>query len=357
MQGARQGGAGPLFISGAALDQLMPMYLWLDPGGHIKAMGSTLGKLLGDAVPLGGGFLDHFVIRRPRNVETMADLSRLCGVRLHLHTCDRPETAFRGIAVPLGDAQGILVNLSFGIEAAAAVRRHALTSADFAPTDLTVEMLYLSEAKSAVMDELHDLNRRLQQAKTEAEEQALTDTLTGVGNRRAMDATMERLIQSRLPFGLMHLDLDYFKQVNDTMGHAAGDYVLQRVALVLRDEIRVGDAVARVGGDEFVLLFPGITQVERLALIAGRIIERLSHPIEYYGQPCRIAASVGMTLSVGYDRPEAERMLADADRALYASKSGGRARATAYDATLDDTALTGGAQNAPGQALATTRGK
>lgn len=330
-----EAGEQPLLISPDALARLMPMYLWLSLEGRIRAIGGTLSKLLPDTPLVGQDFVEHFRVRRPREVDSMAELTLLLGTRLHLHPRAHPETGFRGIAVPLAGDQGIIVNLSFGIEAAEAVRRHELTNADFSPTDLTVEMLYLSEAKTAVMDELHDLNRRLQLAKTAAEEQALTDTLTGLGNRRAMDQTVERLLQSGIPFGLMHIDLDFFKQVNDTFGHAAGDYVLQRVALVLRDEIRVGDAAARVGGDEFVLIFPGLTMVERMAVIASRIIERLSHPIEYYGKPCQIGTSIGMTLSVQYDKPRADRMLSDADRALYASKSSGRSRATAYSPRLD----------------------
>lgn len=143
---------------------------------------------------------------------------------------------------------GAFLNLSFGIGVAEAVRRHALTVEDFAATDLTVEMLYLVEAKTAVMDELRNLNRRLQGAKVAAEEQALTDQLTGLRNRRALDLQMKALIRLGASFGLMHIDLDFFKQVNDTLGHAAGDHVLREVARVLTQETRATDMAARVGG-------------------------------------------------------------------------------------------------------------
>ncbi|OIQ76147.1 putative diguanylate cyclase YegE [mine drainage metagenome] len=318
-----------------ALECLMPMFLWLSPSGHIRAVGATLRKLLGGADPTGLRFLEVFHIRRPRHASTMDDVMRLAGTRMHLQLRIRPQTGFRGIAVPLADGQGALVNLSFGIEVAEAVRAHDLTDADFAPTDLTVEMLYLAEAKSAVMTELHDLNRRLQLAKSEAEEQALTDTLTGLGNRRKMDTVIDRLILSGVAFGLMHVDLDFFKQVNDTLGHAAGDHVLQCVSRVLRAETRTGDTVARVGGDEFVLIFPGLAQTERLATIAERIIQTLAQPFYFEGKACRVSASIGMNVSTQYDPPQPDRMLSDADRALYASKYGGRSRATAYSPDLD----------------------
>jgi GGDEF domain-containing protein len=137
-----------------------------------------------------------------------------------------------------------------------AVRRYGLTVADFAATDLTIEMLYLVEAKSAVMEELRHLNLRLHGAKAAAEEQALSDTLTGLCNRRALDLGLGALVQQGQTFGLMHLDLDYFKQVNDTHGHAAGDAVLRQVALVLREETRASDLVARVGGTSLCWCFP-----------------------------------------------------------------------------------------------------
>jgi len=229
---------------------------------------------------------------------------------------------------------GMLLNLSFGIGVTEAVRDYGLTSADFAPTDLTVEMLYLVEVKSAVMDELRKLNSRLQGAKVAAEEQAFTDTLTGLKNRRAMDHVLARYIERGERFGLMHLDLDFFKDVNDTLGHAAGDHVLQHVANILVAETRVDDTVIRAGGDEFVIIFPRLTAPSRLNDIAKRIIGKLERPILFNENSCRISASVGTTVSEFYASADAERMLADADIALYASKHGGRARATIFSDAL-----------------------
>lgn len=221
------------------------------------------------------------------------------------------------------------MNLSFGIDVAETVRVNDLTDADFAPTDLTAEMLYLAEAKSAVMQELRALNHRLQQAKAAAEEQVLTDTPTGLANHRAMDQAVDRLIGQAAPFGLAHVDLDYFKQVNHSVGYAAGDHVRQTVALILLDETRSGDTVARVGDAEFLLAFPGLSLIDAMGPIAERIISRLSEPIDYRGQPCRISASIGMTVSTLYADLMPDRLLSDADRAHYASKSAGRDRATA----------------------------
>ena len=313
----------------AALARLMPMHVSLDAAGQILGMGPTLAKLLGDA-PIGHAFSAVFIVRRPAGLNTATDLRARAGERLHLALRDLAGTTLRGLAVPV-EGGGLLINLSFGIGVIEAVRQHRLAGADFAPTDLAVEMLYLVEVKTAVMQELRRLNLRLQGAKVAAEEQALTDTLTGLRNRRALDTTLPAVIRQGVGFGLMHIDLDYFKQVNDTLGHAAGDLVLREVAKVLTLETRASDTVARVGGDEFVVILPGLSDVNRLAQIARRIIDRLTQPIDFEGKACLISASIGLTTSTRYDPPDADRMLSDADAALYASKRAGRAQAQFFD--------------------------
>lgn len=323
-----------------ALDVLMPMHLCLSPSGQIDSAGATLSKLFPDASLLAHSFFDIFDVRRPSGVGTMAGLTAHAGERLYLSAlgCDLP--AMRGIVVPRARAQGLLLNLSFGIGVIDAVRDHSLTGADFAPTDLTVELMYLVEAKSAVMDELRNLNLRLQGAKVAAEEQALTDTLTGLRNRRALEADLANLVRQSVPFCLMHIDLDYFKAVNDTLGHAAGDHVLREVAQVLGAETRHGDTVARVGGDEFVVVLPALSDATLLHQIARRIINRLGLPMDYDGQPCRIACSIGMTMSSRYATLDLDRALGDADHALYASKRAGRGRATLFHDLGDGTGKT-----------------
>ncbi|MDZ4093531.1 MAG: GGDEF domain-containing protein, partial [Paracoccaceae bacterium] len=168
---------------------------------------------------------------------------------------------------------------------------------------------------------------RLQGAKVAAEEQALSDMLTGLGNRRALDIAIRKIISTGVSFGLMHIDLDYFKAVNDTLGHAAGDHVLRVVARVLSEETRIGDTLARVGGDEFVVVLPDLSDRVEMGQIADRIIENLSQPTAFEGKICRVSASIGMTISTDYVTVTADQMLNDADQALYASKHAGRGRA------------------------------
>lgn len=321
----RAGAALPL----ATLDTLLPMHVLLDPTGHITHAGPTMRKLRPDAPMEGRRFLELFELSRPRMVETMPALLASAGTKLHLRLRDEPRTALKAVLAPLApDPQGrcgAVVDVSFGISILDAIQSYSLHSGDFAPTDLTIEMLYLIEAKTAAMEASRTLNTRLQGAKIAAEEQAYTDTLTGLKNRRAMDHILARLIRTGQAFALMHLDLDWFKQVNDNHGHAAGDHVLQHVAALMIEETRAGDTVARIGGDEFVLLFHQLTRRPRIEEIARRLIARLEEPIAFDGATCRVSCSMGTTLSTDYAAPRADQMLADADAALYESKKAGRA--------------------------------
>lgn len=314
-------------LSGDALDQLMPMHVQISSTGHITHAAPTLCKMRKDVELAGVRFLEVFEIRRPRNINTMSSFETAVGQKVHLKFRDAPNTSLKGTLVELPDG-GYLLNLSFGISVIEGVRDYGLTIADFASTDLTVEMLYLVEAKTAVMEELHRLNRRLQGARVAAEEQAFTDTLTGLKNRRALDHVLLRYSGNDAAFGLMQLDLDYFKKVNDTHGHAAGDLVLQQVAIILVEETRQVDTVARVGGDEFVLVFADLTNVGELCGIGERIIRRLEEPVIFDGKPCVISGSIGISTTEMYKTPTPETMMADGDAALYASKNKGRACVT-----------------------------
>jgi diguanylate cyclase (GGDEF)-like protein len=321
----------PLMINPGELDRLMPMHLALSPDGQIISHGPTLGKVFRRQTLIGQDVFSVVGFRRPGGIHSMADLLQRRLQRLQLHPIGSPQDVLRGLAVPMASG-GLLLNLSFGINVIEGTRRHSLTDADFAATDLTVELMYVMEAKSAVTTELRQLNVRLQGAKVAAEEQAMTDTLTGLRNRRAADATLAALCEAHAAFSLLHMDLDYFKAVNDTLGHAAGDHVLKVVAQILEAEIRGADTAARVGGDEFVVIMPGLVDPDRLQAIAARLIASISEPIAFDSATCTVSASIGMTRSVIYDQALPEQMMADADAALYASKHAGRGRAQLYAA-------------------------
>ena len=172
------------------------------------------------------------------------------------------------------------------------------------------------------------LAQQMRGARDAAEERATTDSLTGLGNRRAFEDQLNRLCSKGDPFSLMLLDLDYFKQVNDRLGHPGGDYVLQQVAVILRQEMRQEDTIVRFGGDEFAIIVSDIADREGLRRIAVRLKDRLQGQMSFEGQNCRVSASFGLLCSCDVDVAHPQQMLVDADRALYASKRAGRGRVT-----------------------------
>lgn len=309
----------------AMLDVLCPMHIVFSRDGMILLAGPTAKKIYQEDL-IGLHFLDVFEIKRPREITTIDALCEKTGSRLKLRFRTPPFRQLQGVVMEGPEVGQMIINLSFGISIVDAVRECDLTAADFAATDLTVEMLYLVEAKSAAMEASRQLNERLQSARIEAEEQALTDTLSGLKNRRAMDQALASMLATGEPFAMMHADLDFFKSVNDTLGHAAGDYVLQEVAKIMTDETRENDVVARVGGDEFVLLIKGIEDHETLDQIAQRIICRLQTPMPFDGHMCRISGSIGTVVAGDYQNPTADQLLGDADAALYSAKHAGRGR-------------------------------
>jgi diguanylate cyclase (GGDEF)-like protein/PAS domain S-box-containing protein len=163
-----------------------------------------------------------------------------------------------------------------------------------------------------------------------AEEQirhlAYHDSLTNLPNRALMKDRLTVAVaqarRSRQPLAVMFLDLDRLKLVNDTVGHAVGDRLLQGVAERLIAFVREGDSVARVGGDEFTLLLPNIAGMEDALRVAERILERLREPWMLVGHEFHVSASLGISMYPG-DGEDAETLLRNADTAMYRAKDRG----------------------------------
>ncbi|WP_127751764.1 MULTISPECIES: EAL domain-containing protein [unclassified Devosia] len=180
-------------------------------------------------------------------------------------------------------------------------------------------------------------NIELEAARVRIEHNALHDSLTGLPNRRFLDDILKALSSNSENPGrhiaLLHLDLDRFKQINDTMGHAAGDAMLVHVSRVLRDSCEPGSFVARVGGDEFVVVLTDRTGDAELTELAERIISRMQQPISFEAHECRCGVSIG--IAVDDNSPAAaEQLLINADIALYRAKKRGRNRHEFFSAAL-----------------------
>ncbi|MHA6299868.1 bifunctional diguanylate cyclase/phosphodiesterase [Devosia sp. CAU 1758] len=172
-------------------------------------------------------------------------------------------------------------------------------------------------------------NNELEAARIRIEHNALHDSLTGLPNRRYLD----EVLMSHAADGyhgsgsiaLLHIDLDRFKQINDTLGHAAGDAMLIHASKVLRANCRETDFVARIGGDEFVILSSAGPSDARLKLIADRIVREMRRPAVHEGHECRFGVSIGVAVSRSADI-DVRQLLVNADIALYRAKALGRSR-------------------------------
>ena len=157
---------------------------------------------------------------------------------------------------------------------------------------------------------------------------ALHDPLTGLANRRLLlDRLSVALIQARRsngPMAIMYLDLDGFKEVNDTMGHGAGDTLLKFVAERLTRTVRAEDTVARLGGDEFVMTLRHIHGAADAGAMAGKVIEVLAKPYEIEGRMVQVTVSAGVAIYPNDDDKDAESLLKSADTALYEAKRAGK---------------------------------
>ena len=164
------------------------------------------------------------------------------------------------------------------------------------------------------------------------------DALSGALNRASFTEVLEQAAWRRgeggPSFSLLCIDLDRFKEVNDSLGHAAGDEVLRLATQRLNDAVREGDKVARLGGDEFAILLLGVASVEAVTPLAQRVVQALAQPFEVADQRVRCGGSVGIAIH-GLDATDPDDLLGKADLALYRAKANGRGTFSFYDVAMD----------------------
>jgi len=160
------------------------------------------------------------------------------------------------------------------------------------------------------------------------------DTLTGLGNRNLFTAALNNAItfskHSNQPFALLFMDLDRFKQVNDTLGHNAGDLLLKEVSARVQDCIRDTDILCRLGGDEFTIIINGKSAETASLRVSEKLVSALSRPFEVFGQELYVGASIGIVYypTMGDD---ANELIKNADMAMYQAKHEGRNRYKVFE--------------------------
>lgn len=291
-----------------------------DTGLQVACARGQMGQVGGDAFN-GGGTLARASLAEhttQRSDATVGD-ERIHGDARRRHGLQSL------IATPLryGDAVlGVLEICSSVQQAFDDIDAHAVTLIGTAMGGALGRQLALEE-NARLLRRLHDALLDTQATARMYQDAASLDSLTGLPNRAAfevqLDAVCEAHVDQPHRFGLLFLDLDDFKDINDTYGHAMGDEVLRATAAVLRETLRDTDTVARLGGDEFVVLLTSLRDADRdIRSVASALEDELARPRLVNGIRVRIKTSVGWVLHDG--RMMAEELLKSADAAMYEHK-------------------------------------
>jgi len=182
------------------------------------------------------------------------------------------------------------------------------------------------DGKSAMQVVAHDISDRKRLEK-ELAHQAAHDSLTGVSNRRALISSLTETLafarRHNMPFWVVFIDLDHFKQINDRFGHRAGDRLLETITARLRQLLRQDDIIGRYGGDEFVLLLRGGPEARLTTPILERIMQVVCEPVEFEGHRLQVTCSLGVT-AFPDDGHDEDTLIERADAAMYIAKTAGR---------------------------------
>ena len=214
---------------------------------------------------------------------------------------------------------------------------------DLVDVALLVGPLMVDGAKAGYVFSYRDIGDR-KQVEARLQHDVMHDVLTGLPNRalfldRVSIALTRRTRRRDQSCGVFFLDLDHFKEINDSLGHAAGDLMLVTVAERLRSVLRPQDTAARLGGDEFGVLVESILSVNDLDIVANRILEAMQTPFDIFGHAVDAAVSIGVAMA-GPDHIGPELLVRDADLAMYRAKQDGGGRFEIFDKRLEIHATT-----------------
>jgi diguanylate cyclase (GGDEF)-like protein/PAS domain S-box-containing protein len=237
------------------------------------------------------------------------------------------------IILPSGDIRHIRAHGTVHRNSSGAIR---VVGANW---DVSEDVALQTQLRSA-RAETEEQNRKLQSTRRVLEHQSLHDALTGLPNRRFLDQFMVTAdtsdVSQKLAF--IHIDLDHFKHVNDTLGHGTGDEVLKAATSRLRDIVGPEEVISRIGGDEFVIVTCGTAPAVRAQDVAQAVVTALARPIHVGGQECRIGCSAGIACQItAAETPQ--QLLINADIALYEAKKRGRNRVEFFSDELRSAAI------------------
>ena len=289
----------------------------------VAVTGSLVDRWLTDARGLADATLEALaIVHEGRIIEVNRRLCALLGVSSGAIIGSVPSDWF-----VMSDGRGIEPDDGRSVEA------HCRSSTDEDQIlEIATQMIEYRGRNCQVLA-IRDLSDR-KRAQREIEHLASHDVLTDLSNRAHFSRALDAAIDAGESFALLALDLDRFKTVNDVFGHGAGDEVLRRVADILRSTVRAGDVVARVGGDEFLIIQKAITEPDDARKLAGRILETLATEMDVTRDPTAVGISIGVALAPK-DGNDAVTLQRNADTALYRAKNNGRGNAAFFDKEMD----------------------
>lgn len=318
---SRLEGGVPSLVLSEAIEAVLPVARAIRGDGP----GVGLQRLLQEADNPRGDARGEYFVQMERLAESVAWLRAASDV-FKVATLD-VLAALGRLTGDEGRAKLRLVRLRDGIDRAGNINDlHALRESLLQEANSMVEEASLREGRLIAIHEQVDSVQAhvatLENALADANQMALTDPLTGLGNRRALDARVKQLADSARATGVLALDIDHFKRVNDSYGHDAGDLVIRKLSDVMRQALRGSDAMFRVGGEEFCVLLPD-ADAETSCVVAERIRERFAAAaVHCEGRDIQCTVSIGV--AVWSEKLTFKQVRKDADEALYKAKHGGR---------------------------------
>ncbi len=311
----------------ASRDWLVPAIVFANAALIALALtGSLVDRWLTDAHGLAEATLEALAITHDgRIVEVNGQLCELAGVSSGALLGSAPGDWFVAI-------DGGALDIPTGYSVEARLRNSADEDQILEIATRTIEY----RGRSCQVIAIRDLSDR-KRAQRAIEHLASHDALTDLSNRAHFVHALDAAIEAKEPFGLLALDLDRFKAVNDIFGHGAGDEILCRIADILRASVRGDDLVARIGGDEFLIIQTAVSNPDDTRKLASRILENVAIDMDVAHDPMAVGVSIGVSL-FPQDGADAETLQRNADTALYRAKNNGRGHAAFFDQEMDEIA-------------------
>ncbi|MEL6840024.1 MAG: EAL domain-containing protein [Pseudomonadota bacterium] len=320
--------ASDMAISSDNVGRLMPFHILVDADGVIRSAGPALLKMVGGEGLVDQSLFDAVRIVKPRRFDGHTILPDMLGKRLTVQfnaLGDAVSSRAFGTAfhVQMDGVPHVFFALTPSVNARSFIETHGLKISDFGPTDGSADLVPLLAMQEDMLADSQKKSERLMAARDAAERLANHDPLTQLPNRRALMEGLQAALEQG-PVAAIHLDLDKFKEINDTFGHAAGDAALKHAAGALKGAVGEDALCARLGGDEFVGVLAGAMSHEALNAIVDDLFTRLSEACMHDGVSLRIGASIGLAAATPADAIGADTILHHADLALLEAKRAGR---------------------------------